>query len=466
MDIGKGVQEGLNQTSAAQKVGTLSSIEQKRSQEMIEKSGETEKIPKSSTIVTTVAPAATIVNKPTENHIAPEKNSKKKLGIDESNNITNNDSNIDRSSNNSSTSASSNSRTAPTSITTTTSIATGSDKSKFKFPLSTRLQDDANFKVTPEALIEAAGEGADTLLVDGKMRRGKWTKEEEKYAGDVIRDFQEGVLHNAEVGITLRSLLADKLLCDPMRISKKFAGKACVGKQVYVVGNMSKFSAKELASRREMLEKSRLVFFEKVRLQQLKSRNRKSSASKKNKKITSNVLPRVDNSLADSAEIQNLSNLLDEHGSSESNQLSFENIISDINKLPPKKKRRKSNTSSLSLSGSKNNNLSTSKLKNNKGGNRSSLKSNKKRNVSKKKVTNTGTKDPAGDANRSNSTNKNKTKRRRVKKNQQIKKRASNLNPSESVLCLQSFISEDNDLQVDMTMFHPEKEEAILGIQF
>ena len=79
MDIGKGVQEGLNQTSAAQKVGSLSSIEQKRYQEMIEKSGETEKIPKSSTIVTTVAPAATIVNKPTENHIAPEKNSKKKI---------------------------------------------------------------------------------------------------------------------------------------------------------------------------------------------------------------------------------------------------------------------------------------------------------------------------------------------------------------------------------------------------
>ena len=295
------------------------------------------------------------------------------------------------------------------------------------------------------------------------MRRGKWTKEE-KRRGCHSR-LSRAFYYNAEVGITLRSLLADKLLCDPMRISKKFAGKACVGKQVYVVGNMSKFSAKELASRRVMLEKSRLVFFEKVRLQQLKSRNRKSSASKKNKKITSNVLPRVDNSLSDSAEIQNLSNLLDEHGSSESNQLSFENIISDINKLPPKKKRRKSNTSSLSLSRSKKNNLSTSKLKNNKGGNRSSLKSNKKRNVSKKKVTNTGTKDPAGDANRSNSTNKNKTKRRRVKKNQQVKKRASNLNPSESVLfCV--FISEDNDLKVDMTMFHPEKEEAILGIQF
>ena len=40
------------------------------------------------------------------------------------------------------------------------------------------------------------------------------------------------------------------------------------------------------------------------------------------------------------------------------------------------------------------------------------------------------------------------------------------LNPSESILCLQSYISEDNDLQVDTTMFHPEKEEAMLGIQF
>ena len=60
MDIGKGVQEGLNQTSAAQKVGTPSSIEKIRSQEMTEKSVVAEKIPKSSTIVTTVAVAAKV----------------------------------------------------------------------------------------------------------------------------------------------------------------------------------------------------------------------------------------------------------------------------------------------------------------------------------------------------------------------------------------------------------------------
>ena len=123
------------------------------------------------------------------------------------------------------------------------------DKTKFKFPLATRMNEEPNFVLTSEALIEAAGEGADTLLSDGKMRRGKWTKEEEAYANNIIRDFQDGIINNAEIGITLRSLLADKLLCDPMRISKKFAGKACVGKQVYGIGNRSKFTGKEIGER-------------------------------------------------------------------------------------------------------------------------------------------------------------------------------------------------------------------------
>merc|ERR1711991_1131549 len=99
--------------------------------------------------------------------------------------------------------------------------------------------------------------------------------------GNIIRDFQDGIIQSAEVGITLRSLLADKLLCDPMRISKKFAGKACVGKQVYNISNEFRLTPKELNERREALEALRLVFFDKVRLQQQKSRNRKVSSSKK-----------------------------------------------------------------------------------------------------------------------------------------------------------------------------------------
>ena len=161
------------------------------------------------------------------------------------------------------------------------------DKTKFKFPLATRMNEEPNFVLTSEALIEAAGEGADTLLSDGKMRRGKWTKEEEAYANNIIRDFQDGIINNAEIGITLRSLLADKLLCDPMRISKKFAGKACVGKQVYGIGNRSKFTGKEIGERSEELEKSRSVFFGKVRSQQQKSRVRKLSASKTSKNPSS-----------------------------------------------------------------------------------------------------------------------------------------------------------------------------------
>ena len=34
-------------------------------------------------------------------------------------------------------------------------------------------------------------------------------------------------------GATLRSYLADKLNCDPMRITKKYAGASCLGRRVY-----------------------------------------------------------------------------------------------------------------------------------------------------------------------------------------------------------------------------------------
>jgi len=63
-------------------------------------------------------------------------------------------------------------------------------------------------------------------------RRGKWTVEEEEYVARVIQDFNSGYL-NAPAGYTLRSYLSDKLQCDPMRITKKFTGEACIGKRVF-----------------------------------------------------------------------------------------------------------------------------------------------------------------------------------------------------------------------------------------
>jgi hypothetical protein len=71
----------------------------------------------------------------------------------------------------------------------------------------------------------------------GAPRSGKWTPEEERFANRLIHDFELGLLADCEDGCTLRSYLARKLNCAPMRISKKFAGK-CIGK----VNNLTFFS--------------------------------------------------------------------------------------------------------------------------------------------------------------------------------------------------------------------------------
>lgn len=65
------------------------------------------------------------------------------------------------------------------------------------------------------------------------VRRGKWTSEEQAYADRLIRDFEAGILP-LENGATLRAFLSKKLNCDPMRISKKFAGARCLGKQIFL----------------------------------------------------------------------------------------------------------------------------------------------------------------------------------------------------------------------------------------
>jgi hypothetical protein len=59
-------------------------------------------------------------------------------------------------------------------------------------------------------------------------RRGKWGSEEWAYAQRLVQDFQAGLLP-LENGTSLRTLLATALNCDPMRISKKFVGRDCIG---------------------------------------------------------------------------------------------------------------------------------------------------------------------------------------------------------------------------------------------
>mmetsp|Transcript_14053 Transcript_14053/g.18260 ORF Transcript_14053/g.18260 Transcript_14053/m.18260 type:complete len:137 (-) Transcript_14053:397-807(-) len=55
----------------------------------------------------------------------------------------------------------------------------------------------------------------------GYQRSGKWNKEEEEYAQQIVNQFRSGLLQLSE-GTTLRQYLSEKLQCDPMRVTKKF----------------------------------------------------------------------------------------------------------------------------------------------------------------------------------------------------------------------------------------------------
>ncbi|CAN0475505.1 unnamed protein product, partial [Discosporangium mesarthrocarpum] len=55
--------------------------------------------------------------------------------------------------------------------------------------------------------------------------------QEEAYASRLIAEFKSGLLPLTD-GTTLRTFLSKLLNCDPMRISKKFVGSNCIGKQV------------------------------------------------------------------------------------------------------------------------------------------------------------------------------------------------------------------------------------------
>lgn len=81
-------------------------------------------------------------------------------------------------------------------------------------------------------------------------RKGKWLEEEEAYTKKLIEAFNAGYL-NLPSGTTLRCFLSERLswysslpfpfsftyqsifVSDPMRITKKFAGSSCIGKQIY-----------------------------------------------------------------------------------------------------------------------------------------------------------------------------------------------------------------------------------------
>lgn len=97
------------------------------------------------------------------------------------------------------------------------------------------------------------------------LRRGKWTVEEESYANRLIYEFKLGLLPLTD-GTTLRTFLSKLLNCDPMRISKKFVGQNCIGKQVFRrrQQDLEKLTPERIeTSRRELAELER-KFLERV----------------------------------------------------------------------------------------------------------------------------------------------------------------------------------------------------------
>ncbi|KAL7456790.1 hypothetical protein ACHAWC_008263 [Mediolabrus comicus] len=81
------------------------------------------------------------------------------------------------------------------------------------------------------------------------LRKGKWLEEEEEYTSRVIHHFGSGIFVLPE-GKTLRAFLADKLQCDPMRITKKFAGAACLSKKIHSLSGRSEFTPREIETAR------------------------------------------------------------------------------------------------------------------------------------------------------------------------------------------------------------------------
>jgi hypothetical protein len=89
--------------------------------------------------------------------------------------------------------------------------------------------------------------------------------EEEEYATRYIHYFSSGLLSLPE-GRTLRASLAEKLHCDPMRITKKYAGASCLGSKISKLTERPRYTPRDVELAR--MEIARLDRRFRVRLAQ------------------------------------------------------------------------------------------------------------------------------------------------------------------------------------------------------
>ena len=85
------------------------------------------------------------------------------------------------------------------------------------------------------------------------------------YANRLIQEFKAGLLPLTD-GTTLRTFLSKLLNCDPMRISKKFVGSNCIGKQVFRrrTNDLNRLTPEQIQQSRAELSELERRFLERV----------------------------------------------------------------------------------------------------------------------------------------------------------------------------------------------------------
>jgi hypothetical protein len=130
------------------------------------------------------------------------------------------------------------------------------------------MQQATTHAVPPQAVVSHPAPGppvASTKKKGPPLRRGKWTPEEEAYANRLIQEFKAGLLPLTD-GTTLRTFLSKLLNCDPMRISKKFVGGNCIGKQVFRrrTADINRLTPEQIQQSRAELSELERRFLERV----------------------------------------------------------------------------------------------------------------------------------------------------------------------------------------------------------
>lgn len=133
-------------------------------------------------------------------------------------------------------------------------------------------------------------DGRSVAGLGGGHRRGKWSDEEAEYAARLIHEFRQGALPIQD-GTTLRTFLSCLLQCCPMRISKRFTGSNCIGKQVFhrMQEVLDQLSPEEIDStRRELAELERRFM---VRVAQMNRSQRSVAKSELQLRLCYALLP-------------------------------------------------------------------------------------------------------------------------------------------------------------------------------